>query len=224
MDKTKYLKLVIAIIKEGASTQFKIITTSELARKVGLTQQAVSKQMKEMEELGLIERRKAGRSQAVTVTEKGKEYLITLYTSIKEALEGSERELIITGTVFKGLGEGAYYVSLEGYRKQFKEKLGFDPFPGTLNLRLDSLNKEIKVKLNGFNGIEIHGFSNEKRTYGGAKCFKAKVNDTVEGAALIIERSHYGDDVLEVISPYNLRKEFKLKDGDKVSVKVFVNY
>lgn len=39
-----------------------------------------------------------------------------------------------TGRVFSGVGEGSFYVSL--YSKKFLEKLGFRPYPGTLNLRL----------------------------------------------------------------------------------------
>ena len=35
------------------------------------------------------------------------------------------------------MGEGSYYMSLKGYKKQFKEKLGYEPFPGTLNLKLE---------------------------------------------------------------------------------------
>ena len=53
-------------------------------------------------------------------------------------LERTKAELDVTGVLFSGLGEGAYYIMIKGYRKQFQSKLGFDPFPGTLNLRLDS--------------------------------------------------------------------------------------
>jgi hypothetical protein len=34
--------------------------------------------------------------------------------------------ITLEGTVFTGLGEGAYYISKEHYRKQFIEKLGFE--------------------------------------------------------------------------------------------------
>ncbi|MEM1537956.1 MAG: DUF120 domain-containing protein [Candidatus Nezhaarchaeales archaeon] len=54
---------------------------------------------------------------------------------------GEGREVLtLEGEVFTGLGEGAFYVTREGYRSQFIEKLDFDPFPGTLNLRIKSVN------------------------------------------------------------------------------------
>lgn len=69
--------------------------------------------------------------------------------------------------------------------------------------------------------IKIEGFSNGVRTYGSLWCYHAFIED-VRGAVLIIERSHYGLDVVEVISQYNLRKELNLKDGDKVKISVFI--
>ena len=38
--------------------------------------------------------------------------------------------------IVSGMGEGAYYMSLKGYRNQFIEKLGYEPYPGTLNVKL----------------------------------------------------------------------------------------
>ena len=52
-------------------------------------------------------------------------------------LEGEEAQVIVLeGEVISGLYEGAYYISKNGYRTQIIEKLGFDPYPGTLNLKL----------------------------------------------------------------------------------------
>ncbi|MEM0320001.1 MAG: DUF120 domain-containing protein, partial [Candidatus Nezhaarchaeales archaeon] len=43
---------------------------------------------------------------------------------------------------------------------------------------------------------------------------------TIDAAVLLIERTHYGRDTIEIIAPINLRQALKLKDGDKVSVEV----
>ena len=48
------------------------------------------------------------------------------------------RDGVIEGTVVTGRGEGAAFTQLEWARQQFVERLGIDPFPGTLNLILDS--------------------------------------------------------------------------------------
>jgi riboflavin kinase len=47
------------------------------------------------------------------------------------------------------------------------------------------------------------------------------LEDKIEGAVISALRSHYGEDVLEIIAPVNLRETLKLKDGDKISFIVF---
>ena len=125
--------------------------------------------------------------------------------------------------VFTGLGEGAYYVTREGYKRQFVEKLGFEPYPGTLNLRItDPESLRARRELDYYPGIEIRGFEAEGGTFGAGKCFRALVNDEIEAAVVIAYRSHYGPSVLEVISPVYLRGKLGLKDGDEVKVKIFL--
>ena len=76
--------------------------------------------------------------------------------------------------------------------------------------------------LESFPSVYIEGFANEKRTYGPAKCFRAIVNNKVSSAIIVPIRAHYGEDVIELISPHHLRKQLKLKDGDVVTVKVLL--
>lgn len=141
---------------------------------------------------------------------------------MKAAVEEKEKEIIFKGRVFQGFGEAAYYIGNEGYRVQFLKVLGFDPFLGTLNLKLESpIQMEQKRELRSREGLEIEGFENGKRTYGGAKCFRAVVNGKIPAGVLVIERTHYDDSVLEIISPAAFRKDLGLKDGDEVTVAVF---
>ncbi|MCK4434408.1 CTP-dependent riboflavin kinase [Candidatus Bathyarchaeota archaeon] len=129
----------------------------------------------------------------------------------------------LEGVVFTGLGEGAYYISKERYRKQFIEKLGFDPYPGTLNLKLTTdYDVKTRSELEAYPAVEIEGFRNENRTFGHVKCYPAIIENKVKGALISALRSHYGASVIEVIAPVFLRKQLKLKDGHKVNVEVFV--
>jgi len=131
--------------------------------------------------------------------------------------------MVIEGIVFSGLGEGAYYVTREPYRKQFIEKLGFDPYPGTLNLKLTSwYDAHLRRELEEQPGIEIPGFKNENRTYGPVKCFPARINGKEKGAVILALRTHYDSSVIEIIAPSYLRNTLKLKDGNKVKVEVFL--
>lgn len=118
----------------------------------------------------------------------------------------------LRGKVASGLGEGRYYISREGYRRQFSEKLGFDPSPGTLNLKLDE-----PFTIEDSDSIEIEGFSDEGRSFGGCRCLPAEVGG-VRGAVVRPERTGYPPDLLELIAPVNLREALSLSDGDEVDV------
>ncbi len=122
----------------------------------------------------------------------------------------------IEGTVVPGLGEGKYYLLQKKYNKQFKKKLGYEPFPGTLNIELNE--KELgKMKLlKEMEGINIEGFETNERTFGKARCFKGNIEGK-EIAVILPERSHHPN-VIEIISPINLRKELGLKDGERISI------
>jgi riboflavin kinase len=177
-----------------------------LARVLGTSQQSASRILIRLEKEQLIERRNVGRIGYARITSKGYRQLVDLYSDLRLVVE-RPLDFVIEGKVFSGLGEGAYYVSLPGYRQQFREKLGFDPYPGTLNVRL-------------LTDVRIEGFRNGARTYGGLKAITGTFNDAELCAILFIERSHYGEDVIEVISPVYLRGKYGLRDGDKVRVRV----
>lgn len=126
----------------------------------------------------------------------------------------------LRGKVFSGIGDGSFYVSLEHYRKQFKEKLGFDPYPGTLNLRLDLCSIKNRRLLEKAAGIRIEPYSDRYRSYCGAKAFRVLIEGKIGGAIVIPEITRYGIDVVEVIAPVYLRGALKLKDGDTVCLEV----
>lgn len=121
------------------------------------------------------------------------------------------------------MGEGAYYMSLEGYRRQFKDKLGYEPYPGTLNVRLvDQLYMNARRELGRHPSIFVDGFSDSTRTYGWVKCYRAIINDgAVDNAAvLVLERTHYDDSMLEVIAPVSIKQAAGIKNGDRIKVQV----
>jgi riboflavin kinase len=127
----------------------------------------------------------------------------------------------LEGTVFTGFGEGAYYISKADYKKQIMEKMGFEPYPGTLNVKLNS-DYDIKTRkdLEAYPAVEVMGFQNETRTFGLVKCYPATIGGTVKGALVTALRSHYDASVLEIIAPVCLRKQLGLKDGNKVKVEI----
>jgi|YelNatPaOPRAMG01_1025707.scaffolds.fasta_scaffold37711_2 riboflavin kinase len=210
----------LADLSSRAGGEGAAVKTRELAKLMGVSQQSASRYLIELEGLGLISRLRAPRGEIVRITEEGSRRLAALYSILRGFFERPEAELVLEGKVFSGLGEGAYYVSQEGYRRQFIEKLGFDPYPGTLNLRLDSGSRLRRPLLDRIEPILIEGFTNGSRRFGPVKCFRAIVADGIEGAVLIAVRGHYEDDVIEVIAPMGLREALGLRDGQTLRVRI----
>lgn len=220
--KPSHLLVLYKLAELGAHEKDVPCSTTDVARGVEVSQQTASRRLIEMERLGLIERVKVGRNQRVRITKEGLGNLTGMHQVLKRVFDTPKKELVMNGTVFSGLAEGSYYMSLDGYRKQFRSKLGFDPFPGTLNLRVRKEDLQVRRLLESYPFIHIEGFANEKRSYGAAKCYRAIVDEKVKGAILIPIRAHYGEDVVEIISTESLRKRLRLKDGDTVRVKVLL--
>jgi len=220
MKAAPYMWTLIDLYERGAANRSLDLSTSELALMLGLSQQGVSKHLLSLEQDGLIERNRRGRRTRLLVTREGADRVLSIYSKLKMAVEGKAGVLEFHGTLFTGLGEGGYYISLPGYKRQFVRLLGFEPFPGTLNLTVGPGEVELRRQLNFLDALELSGFSQGGRSYGPAKCFRAKVESKFEAGALVIERTHHGEAVLEVVSPLNLRKALSLKDGDMVHVTV----
>jgi len=193
-----------------------------LAGKLGMSQQTASRYLIELDNKGWIERTITAEGCLIRITDSGVKELQKLYSNLRYLMEiVYPPSVTLEGTVFTGLGEGAYYISKEQYRKQFIEKLGFDPYPGTLNLKLTTdYDIKTRAELDAYPAIEVEGFVNEDRTFGSVKCYPVTIENKEKGALLSALRSHYDASVLEIISPVPLRKHLKLKDGHKVKVEV----
>ncbi|MGA2666162.1 MAG: DUF120 domain-containing protein [Nitrososphaerales archaeon] len=210
------------LVKLKAHLKFVNVSSEDLASKMGQSQQAASQHLQRLEKMGLIERRRTGLRFAIKLTPKGYDIVRAHYSQLKAAVEEKGRDMVFKGRVFQGLGEGGYYIGIDGYRQQFVKTLGFDPFPGTLNVKLESpIQMEQKRELRSREGLKIQGFENGTRTYGGARCYRAVVNGKVPAAVLVIDRTLYDDSVMEIISPVNFRKDVGLKNGDEVTVTVY---
>jgi riboflavin kinase len=189
--------------------------------------QTAARRLQELERKSLVHRRMAADGQWIMLTKQGVELLKKECYEYQELFFATPKiEVEIAGRLVTGLGEGGYYTTLEGYKKQFEAKLGFIPFPGTLNLSLDLLCIVARKKLDGRNGIKIDSFESENRTFGGGKCFPCKIlHDRAKGiksAVIIPDRTHYPEDVLEIISPVYLRGELDLKNGDELRTRVVI--
>jgi riboflavin kinase len=216
--------MLLKLAEMGAYRRTAKISTEYLAGKLGISQQTASRYLIELERKSWIQREITPEGSLIRVEEAGTRELEKLYANLKVIVEKTyPPSVTLEGTVFTGLGEGAYYTAKEHYRKQFAEKLGFEPYPGTLNLKLNS-DYDIKTRkeIESYPAIEVEGFKNEDRTFGFVKCYPAVIDNKVKGALITALRSHYDVSVLEIISPVFLRKQLNLKDGNKVKVEIYI--
>jgi riboflavin kinase len=122
----------------------------------------------------------------------------------------------ITGTIISGMGKGTYFMSQDFYIRQFQDKIHLTPFKGTLNIKIDSnaIANIISIPKNKFGLIQGEG------KFGDVKYLQAVLNNEIDGAIVFPAKSEHTEDVLEFISDRNLRKYFKLEDGDRINLKI----
>ena len=132
--------------------------------------------------------------------------------------EPVKQKHVVTGKIISGAGKAAFFTRLDWVVEQCRAKLGFAPFPGTLN---------IEILPESLPGVEIllAGKGVELLPPDPASCSSRVVPVRLEGiqAAVIIpeEKVRIHDrDVVEVLAPVNLRKALKKEDGNLVSITV----
>ena len=214
---------LLALARMGGASNRVHTSTPRLAMLLGISQQTASRRIRALEKKGWIRRALDSRGQIIRIKPKGIAQLKDVYSMLEIAL--TERSSVtIRGRVTTGLGEGAYYIQLEGYRRQFRDKLGYEPFPGTLNIQLVSEADVHELQLlKATIGIEIHGFVTGDRTFGSAACYPSRINDQEDAAILLIQRTHHKANVVEIIAAVNLREKLKLEDGEIITLKTRVH-
>ncbi len=218
----QHLYMLLKLAEMGAYRRTAKISTEYLAKKLGFSQQTASRYLIELERESWIQRNISPDGSLIKIEEQGAKELQKLFLGLKVLMEKSyPPSVTLEGTVFTGLGEGAYYISKEHYQQQISEKLGFEAYPGTLNLKLSAdYDVKTRMELDAYPAIELKGFKNEDRTFGLVKCYPAIIDNKVKGALITALRSHYDASVVEIIAPVCLRKALCLKDGNKVKIEV----
>ncbi|MCE9653607.1 MAG: DUF120 domain-containing protein [Nitrosarchaeum sp.] len=219
--KIQHILTLAHLLSKGAKHNFVTLTTDSLGKNIKKSQQAASKHLLELENNQFIERIISGRNISIKITSKGFSEMVKLSAALQKSLDSSPSVVELKGTLVSGMGEGAYYMSLKGYTKQFKTKIGYIPFPGTLNVRLDKkIHQETIKQFENLNGITVESFSDGKRTYGWVKCFHAKINQSIDCELIILERTHHDSSIIELISDVCIKKSGKLKNGSQVTITI----
>ena len=116
-------------------------------------------------------------------------------------------------TVISGEGDGKEFMELPWVKRQIIEKLGFPPYPGTLNLKLTKEGTKQRKLLEKAPSEKIL----PAKGYSKGLLFKAFIG-IVQCAIIVPQVAGYPNDLLEVIASVCLREALQLEDGCEVTV------
>jgi riboflavin kinase len=213
------LQCLKAIALRGGCKGPVFVSTQSIGEMLAISQQTASRRLKGLESQGLITRTMTADGQHVTLTGVGEGELRKEFSEYSRIFAEHNKGYVLGGTVVSGIGEGKYYMSLGPYKQQFAEHLGFEPYPGTLNIRLAPSSLPTRKKIDALDWIRIKGFSTDGRTFGDAKCIPCRIG-TISCGIVVPGRTHYPDDLIEVIAPIALRRKLGVEDTDSVTVEV----
>lgn len=124
----------------------------------------------------------------------------------------------IRGRIARGSGWGTHFTGLDWAHTQFVERLGIDPFPGTLNLSLEEPEAIAAwIRLCSTPGIRIdnpHDGPNDCN----ARCYRVRLDGRIDAAIVLPEIDGYPEGKLELIASIRLREALGKGDGDEVSL------
>ena len=208
-----------AIALRGGCKGPVFVSTQSIGTMLAISQQTASRRLKGLETQGLITRTLSADGQHVTLTRQGEDELRREFQEYSRIFTEGEKTYVLNGAVVSGIGEGKYYMSLLSYKEQFNAHLGFEPYPGTLNIRLAPTSIPVRKKIDALEWTRIKGFSTDGRTFGDAKCIPCRIGSIYCGIVMP-GRTHYPEDIIEVIAPMALRRKLGVEDSDSVSVEV----
>lgn len=126
------------------------------------------------------------------------------------------KETVISGRLVKGAGKAAFFTGLDWVMAQCKEKLGFIPFPGTLNLEMD----EAAIRaIDALPDEQWEEFIPPDQSFCSSRVLAVMAGPV--RAALIrpsFEVNIHGRHVVELLAPVCLRQVLALADGAPVEV------
>lgn len=128
------------------------------------------------------------------------------------------KQRILSGIIVRGAGEAAYFTELDWVREQCAGKLGFKPYPGTLNIQVDENCFPFLKDLQKKPAIEL---LSPYPNFCNARLLPASLSD-LQVAIIIPEEgvNIHDKNIVEVIAPVSLKETLSLRDGERVGLLV----
>jgi len=124
----------------------------------------------------------------------------------------------LKGRVVSGTKKAAFFTQLDWVLEQCSEKLGFKPFPGTLNIEILPKSLPNVESIQKEKGIALVP---PDPTFCTSQVFPVSIEGA--DAAMIIPAEKvriHGKNIIEVIAPISLKNALKIDDGDFVTLTI----
>lgn len=133
------------------------------------------------------------------------------------------RDNLVKGVVFSDLGRAGAFLGIDWVREAIRERVGFDPYPGTLNMRADGAD------LDRWEQVRQHGgkivlpspdpaFCNAFLFTGFVEGWESATGSRERAAVVVPEVREYPADKLEIIAAVSLKQAHSVRDGDELTV------
>jgi len=122
--------------------------------------------------------------------------------------------IVLRGAVVSGVGEGAVFVGLEWFRAAVQRAVRFDPYPGTLNVKLADAEAVARWReIREAGGLVVAPPAPDAC---GGRLVPVGIDPDIVAAVVVPDVTRYGDDVLEIVAATHLRSRLGLRDGDEI--------
>ncbi len=126
----------------------------------------------------------------------------------------------LNGIIFSDLGQASSFMGLNWVRDALAQKLGYSPYPATLNVRpktADDAQVWHEIQKSG-TGVPLSAGDSD---FCNAWLYGVTLQDLagskpINGAVLLPEVEGYPKDKIEVIAPVHLKNALSLADGDQL--------
>ena len=128
----------------------------------------------------------------------------------------------LLGRLATGIGMGTTFTQLDWAKAQFIERVGVDPYPGTINVIVDDPESlPVWVRLKQTDGIHMDN-PNDGLHDCDAKCWPVIIDidgsEPIDGAIVFPLVDGYPPSQVEVIAAIGVRETAGIEDGDDVAL------
>jgi CTP-dependent riboflavin kinase len=125
-------------------------------------------------------------------------------------------KLLLNGKIVSGLKQGAFFTQLDWFQEQCLEKLGYTPYPGTLNIEISVEDIPEAAVIEQKAEIE---FIPPDSTFCSGRAYPVDIEGIRAAIIMPAEEARvHGKNIIEVISEVKLKDALELDDGDSVEL------